>query len=71
MGLYRVDDKDGSPIEAGAGEVTYDDMYNAVMKISGAADDPEAECYSYYEDNKACMDVTMPDGSFYKGYVYL
>jgi hypothetical protein len=71
MGLYRVDDKDGEPLEVGAGKVDYKDMYDALMKISNAPSDPEAEYYAYYEGPTACMDVTMSDGSFYKGYVYL
>ena len=70
MGLYRVDDENGEPIQAGAGKVTYADMVEAVMKISEADKDIYAEIISYYDGNKACMDV-IANGVTYKGYIYL
>lgn len=70
MGLYRVDDENGEPIQAGAGKVTYADMVEAVMKISEADKDIYAEIISYYDGNKACMDV-ITNGVTYKGYIYL
>ena len=70
MGLYRIDNENGEPIQAGAGKVTYADMVEAVMKISEADKDIYAEIISYYDGNTACMDV-MTNGVTYKGYIYL
>ena len=70
MGLYRVDDENGEPIQAGAGKVTYEDMVEAVMAISQADKDINAQIVSYSEGNKKYMHVTTSEGKFYKGYIY-
>jgi hypothetical protein len=69
MGFYKIE-KNGETTQVAAGNVDYKDMVSALMELSEADKDIYAEVISYYEGNKACMDVTT-QGDTYKGSVNL
>lgn len=69
MGFYKIE-KNGEIEQVAAGKVDYKDMVTALMELSEADKDIYAEVISYYEGNKACMDITTR-GDTYKGSVNL